>query len=101
MSYALSDLPTARALLDEAPIVRAEALVVCGGTAVIDPANAAEVGAGIVIATREGTFAEPTVPALLAERGVLVVPDLLALRTLARRRRLLRLAAMTPAWAHA
>jgi leucine dehydrogenase len=138
------------------PRVRADALVVCGGTAVIDPANAAEVGAGIVVATQEGTFADPTVPTALAERGVLVVPDilagagallnaageldrggydhgramariraiggtlrdvldcaaredeepqrmadLLALRTLARRRRPLRLAAMTPAWAHA
>lgn len=136
--------------------VRADVLALCGGTGVVHAANAAEVGAGIVVAVADGALAEPAVAAALTARGVLYIPDsvagaggllnavgeldrggydhgramarirvigatlrdvldcaardgedphatatALAARAVAARRRPLRLAAMTPAWAHA
>ncbi|MGH6718962.1 MAG: Glu/Leu/Phe/Val dehydrogenase dimerization domain-containing protein [Alphaproteobacteria bacterium] len=138
------------------PRVRADVFVACAGPGSIDADNVGDVAARIVIAVADGTLASAHLVAVLAERGVVYVPESIAgagallnalgeldrdgydhdrafarVRTLAqttigvldtaarertapavaatsfaaaiasRRRRQLRLAAMTPAWAHA
>lgn len=55
--------------------VRADVLVVCAGARAIDEPFAAEAAAGIIVAVADGALTEPSIARMLAERGILYVPE--------------------------